>query len=160
MLCAQQFMQVQDQPAQMWNQAQAALSKIPPLQMSLKQTQHPQQTFYMAAQDPLKLYEHQMASPSQPPPLSSMDKKAPKFPNMMHDFYWEPSYQMSDGPAILSDRMKSPVAACPKQDSAPGPRGPPFEVSCIEVHEEEEERCPAVSMGLLFLDSDWLVLKT
>lgn len=141
----------------MWNQAQAALSKIPPLQMSMKQTQHPQQTFYMAAQDPLKLYEQQVASPGQPP-IPNMDKKA-KFPNMkMHDFYWEPSYQMADGPSALSDRMKSPVAVCPKQDSSTGPRGPPFEVSCAEVHEEvEQEEGPAGSVGLLFLHSDWTV---
>lgn len=138
-------MQVQDQPAQMWNQAQAALSKIPPLQMSMKQTQHPPQTFFM---DPLKLYEHQMASPGQPP-LSSIEKKA-KFPNAkMHDFYWEPSYQMGDGPSVLSERMKSPVAVCPKQDSSPGSRGPPFEVSWAEgPEEEEEEGCPAVSAEL------------
>uniref|UniRef100_H3CBL2 SMG7 nonsense mediated mRNA decay factor n=1 Tax=Tetraodon nigroviridis TaxID=99883 RepID=H3CBL2_TETNG len=111
---------------QQWNQAPAALSKIPPLQMSIKQTQHPQQTFFMAAQDPLKLYEHQMAPPGQAP-LSNVEKKA-KFPNVkMPDFYWDPSYQMGDGPSVLSDRMKSPVAACPKQDSSAGPRGPPFE---------------------------------
>lgn len=125
-------MQVQDPPAPMWNQAPAALSKIPPLQMSIKQTQHPQQTFFMAAQDPLKLYEHQMAPPGQAP-LSNVEKKA-KFPNVkMPDFYWDPSYQMGDGPSVLSDRMKSPVAACPKQDSSAGPRGPPFEVSWPEL---------------------------
>lgn len=130
----------------MWNQAQAALSKIPPLQMSMKQTQ---QSFYMAPQDPLKLYEHQMA-PSTQPPLSNHDKKA-KFPNVkMSDFYWEPSYQMGDGPSVLSERMKSPVAACPKQDSSAGPRGPPFEVSWAEVQEEgEEEGCPAASAALI-----------
>lgn len=126
-------MQVQDQPAQMWNQAQATLSKIPPLQMSMKQTQHPQQTFYMAAQDPLKLYEHQMASSGQPPP-SNIDKKA-KFPVKMADFYWEPLYQMGDGPSVLTDRTKSPVVACPKQDPA-GPRGAPFEVSWAKGWEE------------------------
>ena len=38
-----QYMQVQDQPAQMWNQAQAALQKISPMQMSMKQPQQPQQ---------------------------------------------------------------------------------------------------------------------
>lgn len=142
-------MQVQDQPAQMWNQAQAALSKIPPLPMSIKQTQHPQQTFYMAPQDPLKLYEHQMASPGQPP-LSSIDKKA-KFPGVKMS-YWEASYQMGEGPSVLSDRMKSPVATCPKPDPSAGPRGPPFEVSWAEVHkeeDEEEEGCPAASTGLI-----------
>lgn len=129
--CHQQFVQVQDQPAQMWNQAQAALSKVPPLQMSLKQTQHSQQTYFMVPQDPLKLYEPQMGSPGQPP-LSNIDKKT-KFPNVtMQDFYWEPSYQLGDGHSALSERMKSPVAVCPKQDSSPGPRGPPFEVSWAE----------------------------
>lgn len=150
-VCGHQFMQVQDQPAQMWNQAQAALSKISPQQMSMKQTQPPQQTFYMAPPETLKLYEHQMASPGQPP-LSNLEKKA-KFPNVkMPDFYWEPSYQMGDSPAVLSDRMKSPVAACPKQDSSAGPRGPPFEVSWAEVHQEEEEAeegCPAAVTALI-----------
>lgn len=126
--CHQQFVQVQDQPAQMWNQAQAALSKAPPLQMSLKQAQHPQ-TYFMAPQDPLKLYEPPMGSPGQTP-LSNIDKKT-KFPNVtMQDFYWEPSYQMGDGHSVLSERMKSPVAVCP--EPPPGPRGP-FEVSWAEV---------------------------
>lgn len=148
----QQFMQ--DQPAQMWNQAQAALSKIPPLQVSLKQTAHPQQTFYMAP-DPLKLYEHQMVPPG-PPALSSAEKKA-KFPNVkMSDFYWEPSYQMGDGPSVRSDRMKSPG---PKQDPSGGPRGPPFEVSWAELHEEEqeEEGCPTAEfLAWMVFNTQWL----
>ncbi|XP_070701302.1 nonsense-mediated mRNA decay factor SMG7 isoform X4 [Pempheris klunzingeri] len=124
----QQYMQVQDQPAQMWNQAQAALQKIPSMQMSMKQPQQQQQAFYMAAQDPLKLYEHQLQPPAQPQ-LSSMDKKI-KFPNVkMPDFYWEPSYRMGDGLAVMADRMKRPPPGgiCPEQDPS-GPRGPPFEL--------------------------------
>ncbi|XP_068582186.1 nonsense-mediated mRNA decay factor SMG7 isoform X3 [Cebidichthys violaceus] len=118
----QQYMQVQDQPAQMWNQAQAALQKIPPMQMSMKQPQQ-QQTFYMAAQDPLKLYEHQL----QP---ASMEKKI-KYPNVkMQDFYWEPTYRMGDGLAVMADRMKRPPPGgiCSEQDGSGGPRGPPFEL--------------------------------
>lgn len=118
-------MQVQDQPAQMWNQAQAALQKISPMQMSMKQPQ--QQAFYMAAQDPLKLYEHQ-------PQLANIDKKI-KYPNLkMQDFYWDPSYRMGDGLAVMADRMKR---ICPEQDPSVGPRGPPFEVSSSQVKEEE-----------------------
>ncbi|KAL6103701.1 smg7 [Pungitius sinensis] len=112
----QQFMQVQDQPAQMWNQAQAALQKIPPMPMSMKQPQQ-QAAFYMAAQDPLKLYEHQM------------DKKM-KFPNVkIQDFYWEPTYRMGEGLAVMADRMKRPPPGgiCPEQDGSTGPRGPQFE---------------------------------
>uniref|UniRef100_A0AAQ5ZPF0 Nonsense-mediated mRNA decay factor n=1 Tax=Amphiprion ocellaris TaxID=80972 RepID=A0AAQ5ZPF0_AMPOC len=125
----QQYMQVQDQPAQMWNQAQAALQKIPTMQMSMKQPQQQQQqqqqAFYMAAQDPLKLYEHQLQPPAQPQ-LSNMDKKL-KYPDVkMQDFYWEPSYRMGDGLAVMADRMKRPPPGgmCSEQD---GPRGPPFE---------------------------------
>jgi len=113
--CSEQYMQVQDQPAQMWTQAQAALQKLPPMQMSMKQ----QQTFYMAAQDPLKLYEHQL----QPP---NMDKKM-KYP----DFHWEPPYRMGDGLAMMAERMKRPPPGglCAEQEGPGGPRGPPFEVS-------------------------------
>ncbi|XP_044075481.1 protein SMG7 isoform X5 [Siniperca chuatsi] len=124
----QQYMQVQDQPAQMWNQAQAALQKISPMQMSMKQPQQ-QQAFYMAAQDPLKLYEHQLQPPSQPQ-LSNMDKKI-KYPNVkMQDFYWEPSYRIGDGLAVMADRMKRPPPGgiCSEQDPSAGPRGPPFEL--------------------------------
>ncbi|XP_073346871.1 nonsense-mediated mRNA decay factor SMG7 isoform X2 [Pagrus major] len=124
----QQYMQVQDQPAQMWNQAQAALQKISPMQMSMKQPQQ-QQAFYMAAQDPLKLYEHQLQPPTQPQ-LSNMDKKM-KYPNVkMQDFYWEPSYRIGDGLAVMADRMKRPPPGglCPEQDPSSGPRGPPFEL--------------------------------
>ncbi|XP_029309069.1 nonsense-mediated mRNA decay factor SMG7 isoform X1 [Cottoperca gobio] len=120
----QQYMQVQDQPAQMWSQAQAALQKLSPLQMSLKP-----QTFYLAAQDPLKLYEHQLQPPAQPQ-LSNMDKKI-KYPNVkMQDFYWDPSYRMGDGLAVMADRMKRPPPGgmCGEQDGPAGPRGPPFEL--------------------------------
>ncbi|XP_028283248.1 nonsense-mediated mRNA decay factor SMG7 isoform X2 [Parambassis ranga] len=119
----QQYMQVQDQPAQMWNQAQAALQKIPPLQMSMKQPQQ-QQPFYMAAQDPLKLYEQQLQAPAQPQ-LSNMDKKM-KYP----DFYWETPYRMGDSLAVMADRMKRPPpgGVCSEQEAPAGPRGPPFEL--------------------------------
>lgn len=124
---SQQYMQVQDQPAQMWNQAQAALQKISPMQMSIKQPQ--QQAFYMAAQEPLKLYEHQLQPPSQPQ-LANMDKKI-KYPNLkMQDFFWEPSYRMGESLAVMTDRMKR---VCPEQDPSTGPRGPPFEVSSFRV---------------------------
>uniref|UniRef100_A0A3B4V2C6 Nonsense-mediated mRNA decay factor n=1 Tax=Seriola dumerili TaxID=41447 RepID=A0A3B4V2C6_SERDU len=108
----QQYMQVQDQPAQMWNQAQAPPQQQPP-------------AFYMAPQDPLKLYEHQL----QPPSQLSMDKKI-KYPDVkMQDFYWEPSYRMGDGLAVMADRMKRPPPGgiCSEQDASAGPRGPPFE---------------------------------
>ncbi|KAI3374401.1 hypothetical protein L3Q82_005968 [Scortum barcoo] len=126
----QQYMQVQDQPAQMWNQAQASLQKMSPMQMSMKQPQQQQQqAFYMAAQDPLKLYEHQLQPPSQPQ-ISNMDKKI-KYPSVpkMQDFYWEPSYRLGDGLAVMADRMKRPPPGgiCPEQDPSAGPRGPPFE---------------------------------
>ncbi|KAM7399984.1 hypothetical protein PAMA_004601 [Pampus argenteus] len=123
----QQYMQVQDQPAQMWNQAQAALQKMPPMQMSIKQPQQQQQAFYMAPQDPLKLYEHQLQPPAQPQ-LSNMDKKI-KYPDVkMQDFYWEPSYRMGDGLAVMADRMKRPGGMCSEQDTAAVPRAPPFEL--------------------------------
>ncbi|XP_027131705.1 nonsense-mediated mRNA decay factor SMG7 isoform X3 [Larimichthys crocea] len=127
----QQYMQVQDQPAQMWNQAPAALQKISPMQMSMKQPQQQQQqqAFYMAAQDPLKLYEHQMQASAQPP-LPNMDKKM-KYPNVkVSDYYWEPSYRIGDGLAVMADRMKRPPPGgiCPEQDPSAGPRGPPFEL--------------------------------
>ncbi|KAM6918879.1 nonsense-mediated mRNA decay factor SMG7 [Xenentodon cancila] len=122
----QQYMQVQDQPAQMWNQAQTALQNISPLQMSMKQPQQQQQppqqqqAFYMAAQDPLKLYEQQQ--------LSTMDKKM-KYPDVkMQDFHWESSYRMGDGLAMIAERMKRPASGiCGDQDGPVGPRGPPFE---------------------------------
>uniref|UniRef100_A0A3Q1HBC5 Nonsense-mediated mRNA decay factor n=1 Tax=Acanthochromis polyacanthus TaxID=80966 RepID=A0A3Q1HBC5_9TELE len=146
---SEQYMQVQDQPAQMWNQAQAALQKIPTLQMSMKQPQQQQQqqAFYMAAQDPLKLYEHQLQSPAQPQ-LSNMDKKL-KYPDVkMQDFYWEPSYRMGDGLAVMADRMKRPLPGgmCSEQDGPAGPRGQPFEVSCSQGTVWKE--CPVQSAFL------------
>ncbi|XP_075878245.1 nonsense-mediated mRNA decay factor SMG7 isoform X3 [Nelusetta ayraudi] len=112
----QQYVQVQEQPAQMWNQAQAALHKISPMQMMKQPGQNPPPAFYMAPQEPLKMYEQQLQPPGQPP-LAAIDKKM-KFPNvkMQQDFYWEPSYRMGD-------RMKR---LCP-EDPPAGPRGLPFE---------------------------------
>lgn len=113
-------MQVQEQPAQMWNQAQAALQKISPMQMMKQPSQNTPPTFYMAPQEPLKMYEQQLQPPAQPP-LAAIDKKM-KFPNMkMQDFYWEPSYRMGD-------RMKR---LCP-EDAPAGPRGLSFEVRSRE----------------------------
>nr|XP_057924698.1 nonsense-mediated mRNA decay factor SMG7 isoform X3 [Doryrhamphus excisus] len=127
----QSFLQLQDQ--QMWSQNQAALQKIPAMPMSLKQ-----QAFYLAPQDPVKVYDHQL-----PPHTANMDKKM-KFPP-----YWGPSFRVGDGPAAMVDRMKRPQIACPEQDAG-GPRGPPFEdksspllppdlLKTLADFEEEEE---------------------
>ncbi|XP_075996097.1 nonsense-mediated mRNA decay factor SMG7 isoform X1 [Genypterus blacodes] len=122
----QQYMQVQEQPGQMWSQAQAALQKLSPMQMPVKQ----QQAYYLSAQDPLKLYEHQLQPPTQQQ-LSSMDKKM-KYPDVkMQDFYWDPSYRMGDGLAVMADRMGKrppPGVICSEQEATAGPRGPPFEL--------------------------------
>lgn len=126
----QQYMQVQEQSTHMWNQAQAALQKVSPMQMPIKQPQQQkqqQQAFYMAAQDPLKMYEHQLQSSAQ---VSSMDKKM-KYPDMkLQDFYWDSPYRIGDSLAVLADRMKrpSPGGICSEQDGPTGPRGPPFEL--------------------------------
>lgn len=138
--CAGQYVQVQEQPAQMWNQAQAALHKISPMQMMKQPGQNPPPAFYMAPQEPLKMYEQQLQPPGQPP-LAAIDKKM-KFPNvkMQQDFYWEPSYRMGD-------RMKR---LCP-EDPPAGPRGLPFEVRSGEEGEKEEEREEAVEERFLSL---------
>uniref|UniRef100_A0A667ZK84 Nonsense-mediated mRNA decay factor n=1 Tax=Myripristis murdjan TaxID=586833 RepID=A0A667ZK84_9TELE len=126
--------QVQDQPSQMWSQAQAALQKMPGLQMPVKQPQ--QQAYFLPPQDPLKLYEHQLQpvalqgpQPPAQPPLPAMDKKM-KYPDVkMQDFYWEPSYRMGDSLAVMNERMGKrppPGGFCPEQDAG-GPRGAPFE---------------------------------
>lgn len=126
----QQYMQVQEQSTHMWNQAQAALQKVSPMQMPIKQPQQQkqqQQAFYMAAQDPLKMYEHQLHSSAQ---VSSMDKKM-KYPDVkLQDFYWDSPYRIGDSLAVLADRMKrpSPGGICSEQDGPVGPRGPPFEL--------------------------------
>uniref|UniRef100_A0A668V9B0 Nonsense-mediated mRNA decay factor n=1 Tax=Oreochromis aureus TaxID=47969 RepID=A0A668V9B0_OREAU len=126
----QQYMQVQEQSTHMWNQAQAALQKVSPMQMPIKQPQQQkqqQQAFYMAAQDPLKMYEHQLHSSAQ---VSSMDKKM-KYPDVkLQDFYWDSPYRIGDSLAVLADRMKrpSPGGICSEQDGPAGPRGPPFEL--------------------------------
>ncbi|MEQ2195139.1 hypothetical protein XENOCAPTIV_008032 [Xenoophorus captivus] len=120
---------VQDQPAPMWSQSQAALQK-----MCMKQPQQQQQqAFFMGAQDPLKLYEQQLQQPAQPQ-ISNMDKKM-KFPDVkMQDFYWEPSYRMDrmgEGLAMMVERMKRPPPGglCGEQEVPAGPRGATFEVS-------------------------------
>ncbi|XP_035988795.1 protein SMG7-like isoform X2 [Fundulus heteroclitus] len=122
----QQYMQ--EQPAAVWNQSQAALQKMSPLQMSMKQQQQP--AFFLGAQDPLKLYEQQLQPPG--PQMSSMDKKM-KFPDVKRqDFYWEPSYRMDrmgEGLAMMAERMKRPPPAgmCAEQDVPAGPRGATYE---------------------------------
>ncbi|XP_043991279.1 protein SMG7 isoform X1 [Gambusia affinis] len=122
----QQFMQVQDQPAAMWSQSQAALQKLSPLQMSMKQ----QQQFFLGAPDALKLYEQQLPGPQ--PHISNMDKKM-KFPDVkMQDFYWEPGYcmdRMGEGLALMAERMKRapPAGMCAEPEGPAGPRGPAFE---------------------------------
>ncbi|XP_061878930.1 nonsense-mediated mRNA decay factor SMG7 isoform X1 [Entelurus aequoreus] len=103
----QPFLQIQNQ--QMWSQSQAALPKIPAMPMSLKQ-----QAFYLAPQDPVKVYEHHLASHT-----ANMDKKM-KFPS-----YWD-SFRMVDGPSSMADRMKRPQMVGPRQDAG-APRGPVFE---------------------------------
>uniref|UniRef100_A0A1A8NH79 Nonsense-mediated mRNA decay factor n=1 Tax=Nothobranchius pienaari TaxID=704102 RepID=A0A1A8NH79_9TELE len=112
---------MQDQPAQMWNQAQVALQKMSPMQMSMKPPQQPpqlQQNFYMSPQDPLKLYENQLQSQ-----VSNMDKKM-KYPDVkVQDFYRQPPYRVGDSLAIMSERMKRPL----EQEVPAGPRGPIFE---------------------------------
>uniref|UniRef100_A0A669BRK1 Laminin, gamma 2 n=1 Tax=Oreochromis niloticus TaxID=8128 RepID=A0A669BRK1_ORENI len=122
----QQYMQVQEQSTHMWNQAQAALQKVSPMQMPIKQPQQQkqqQQAFYMAAQDPLKMYEHQLHSSAQ---VSSMDKKM-KYPDVkLQDFYWDSPYRIGDSLAVLADRMKrpSPGGICSEQDGPAGPGDP------------------------------------
>uniref|UniRef100_A0A1A7XKD6 Nonsense-mediated mRNA decay factor n=1 Tax=Iconisemion striatum TaxID=60296 RepID=A0A1A7XKD6_9TELE len=117
-----QYMQVQDQPAQMWNQAQVALQKMSPMQMSMKPAQQPpqlQQNFYMSPQDPLKLYENQLQSQ-----VSNMDKKM-KYPDVkVQDFYRQAPYRMGDSLAMMAERMKRP----PDQEVPTGLRGPTFEL--------------------------------
>lgn len=141
---SEQFMQVQEQPAQIWNQAQTALQNISTLQMSMKQPQQQQQTFYMSAQDPLKLYEQQQ--------LSSMDKKI-KYPEVsMQDFHWDSSYRMGDSLAVMAERMKrpSPGGICGDQEGPVGPRGPPFEVSKEGLHMFVCSVCAAFLSFLLY----------
>uniref|UniRef100_A0A671PK95 Nonsense-mediated mRNA decay factor n=1 Tax=Sinocyclocheilus anshuiensis TaxID=1608454 RepID=A0A671PK95_9TELE len=116
----QSYMQVPEQPGQMWNQhqTQPTMQKMP-MQMPVKQP------FFMPTQDPMKLFEHSM---SMQPPQPSMDKKM-KFPEVkMQDFYWEPSYHMGgEGRSGMGDRMgkRQPGVFCPDQENMP--RGPPYE---------------------------------
>ncbi|XP_034038550.1 protein SMG7 isoform X2 [Thalassophryne amazonica] len=122
----QQYMPVQDQPAQMWTQAQAALPKMAPMQLSVKQQQ---QAFYVVPQEPLKLYEHQLQPPTQPQ-LSAMDKMKNFSDVKMQDFYWDRSYRRGESLAMMTDRMgkrAQPSGICSDHDGAAGPRGPPFE---------------------------------
>uniref|UniRef100_A0A669BBE5 Nonsense-mediated mRNA decay factor n=1 Tax=Oreochromis niloticus TaxID=8128 RepID=A0A669BBE5_ORENI len=135
----QQYMQVQEQSTHMWNQAQAALQKP-------QQQKQQQQAFYMAAQDPLKMYEHQLHSSAQ---VSSMDKKM-KYPDVkLQDFYWDSPYRIGDSLAVLADRMKrpSPGGICSEQDGPAGPGDPrlsspllpPDLLKTLADFEEEEE---------------------
>ncbi|XP_052475156.1 nonsense-mediated mRNA decay factor SMG7 isoform X2 [Carassius gibelio] len=116
----QSYMQVPEQPGQMWNQhqTQPTMQKMP-MQIPVKQP------FFMPSQDPMKLFEHPM---SMQPPQPSMDKKM-KFPEVkMQDFYWEPSYHMGgEGRSGMGDRMskRQPGVFCPDQENMP--RGPPYE---------------------------------
>uniref|UniRef100_A0A8C2F0V9 Nonsense-mediated mRNA decay factor n=1 Tax=Cyprinus carpio TaxID=7962 RepID=A0A8C2F0V9_CYPCA len=116
----QSYMQVPEQPGQMWNQhqTQPTMQKMP-MQMPVKQP------FFMPTQDPMKLFEHPM---SMQPPQPSMDKKM-KFPEVkMQDFYWEPSYHMGgEGRSGMGDRMgkRQPGVFCPDQENMS--RGPPYE---------------------------------
>ncbi|XP_059419432.1 nonsense-mediated mRNA decay factor SMG7 isoform X2 [Carassius carassius] len=116
----QSYMQVPEQPGQMWNQhqTQPTMQKMP-MQMPVKQP------FFMPTQDPMKLFDHPM---SMQPPQPSMDKKM-KFPEVkMQDFYWEPSYHMGgEGRSGMGDRMskRQPGVFCPDQENMP--RGPPYE---------------------------------
>uniref|UniRef100_A0A8C2CID3 Nonsense-mediated mRNA decay factor n=1 Tax=Cyprinus carpio TaxID=7962 RepID=A0A8C2CID3_CYPCA len=120
----QSYMQVAEQPGQMWNQhqTQPTMQKMP-MQMPVKQP------FFMPTQDPMKLFEHPM---SMQPPQPSMDKKM-KFPEVkMQDFYWEPSYHIGgEGRSGMGDRMgkRQPGVFCPDQENMP--RGPPYEVSIL-----------------------------
>uniref|UniRef100_A0A8C2F3K5 Nonsense-mediated mRNA decay factor n=1 Tax=Cyprinus carpio TaxID=7962 RepID=A0A8C2F3K5_CYPCA len=123
-LSLQSYMQVPEQPGQMWNQhqTQPTMQKMP-MQMPVKQP------FFMPTQDPMKLFEHPM---SMQPPQPSMDKKM-KFPEVkMQDFYWEPSYHMGgEGRSGMGDRMgkRQPGVFCPDQENMS--RGPPYEVSIL-----------------------------
>ncbi|XP_073704701.1 nonsense-mediated mRNA decay factor SMG7 isoform X2 [Garra rufa] len=116
----QSYMQVPEQPGQMWSQhqTQPTMQKMP-MQMPVKQP------FFMPTQDPMKLFEHPM---SMQPPQPSMDKKM-KFPEVkMQDFYWEPSYHMGgEGRSGMGERMgkRQPGVFCPDQENMP--RGPPYE---------------------------------
>lgn len=130
----QQYMQVQEQPAAMWNQSQKMMSLKQP------QQQQQQQAFFMGSQDPLKLYELQ--GPAQP--HISMDKKM-KFPDVkVPDFYWEPSYRMErmgEGLAMMAERMKRPPPGgmCAEQEAPAGPRGAPFELPNQSRMESSQE---------------------
>ncbi|KAJ8274536.1 hypothetical protein COCON_G00091610 [Conger conger] len=125
----QQYMQVPEQSAQLWNQHQTAASGVQkmPMQMPVKQP------FFMPPQDPLKLFEHPHSQvPLQAPPTANMDKKM-KFPEVkVQDFYWDPPYRMTDSRSMMGHQMASerlvkrqPGVFCPGQDSSQ--RGPSYE---------------------------------
>ncbi|XP_067309564.1 nonsense-mediated mRNA decay factor SMG7 isoform X4 [Pseudorasbora parva] len=113
----QSYMQVAEQPGQMWSQhqTQPSMQKMP-MQMPVKQP------FFMPSQDPMKLFDHPM---SMQPPQPSMDKKM-KFPEVkVQDFYWDPPYHMAgEGRSGLGKRQ--PGGFCPEQDSMP--RAPAYEL--------------------------------
>ncbi|XP_061695358.1 nonsense-mediated mRNA decay factor SMG7 isoform X2 [Syngnathoides biaculeatus] len=94
------------QDPQLWSPSQAVLQKLP---ASVHIQSLKPQTFYLAPQDAVKVYEQQMAAPH----ASAVDKKM-KFPP-----YWDPSsFRAAD------DRMKR--APPPEHDPA-GPRGSHFD---------------------------------
>ncbi|XP_067309562.1 nonsense-mediated mRNA decay factor SMG7 isoform X2 [Pseudorasbora parva] len=136
----QSYMQVAEQPGQMWSQhqTQPSMQKMP-MQMPVKQP------FFMPSQDPMKLFDHPM---SMQPPQPSMDKKM-KFPEVkVQDFYWDPPYHMAgEGRSGLGKRQ--PGGFCPEQDSMPrapayedtksSPLLPPDLLKTLVDFEEEEE---------------------
>ncbi|KAJ8270243.1 hypothetical protein GJAV_G00112040 [Gymnothorax javanicus] len=143
----QQYMQVSEQSAQMWNQHQnpaAGVQKMP-MQMPVKQP------FFMPQQDPLKLFDHPLPPVAlQGPPSTTMDKKM-KFPEVkVQDFYWDPPYRMTDNRPMMGHQMggerlvkRQPGVYCPGQDS--NPRGPSFELP----NQSRLERAPEQTSSLL-----------
>ncbi|XP_064194455.1 nonsense-mediated mRNA decay factor SMG7 isoform X2 [Anguilla rostrata] len=125
----QQYMQVQEQSAQLWNQHQTAASGVQKMSMQMPV----KQPFFLQPQDPLKLFEHPLPTvPLQPPPSATMDKKM-KFPEVkVQDFYWDPPYRMTDSRSMMSHQManerlvkRQAGVFCPGQDGSQ--RGPSYE---------------------------------
>lgn len=125
-----------DQAGQMWgqHQGQPTMQKMQAMQVPVKQPY-----YGMPPQDSLKLFEQHSVQtagqmPMQPQQQNSMDKKM-KYPDVkMQDFYWELPYRMGDNRQMVGERMGKrppPGVFHPDQDNAP--RGPPFEVSVVEL---------------------------